>query len=55
MSSLRRTKIFKADPSALEVQICQALVDLELNVADLSAELRPLHISSAKEVRFFYF
>jgi len=30
--------------------VCQALVDLEANVSELKAELRPLQISAAKEV-----
>lgn len=33
-----------------EKLVCQALLDLETNVNELKAELRPLQISAAKEV-----
>ncbi|KAI9246378.1 30S ribosomal protein S7e [Sporodiniella umbellata] len=39
-----------AQPDELELSVAQALVDLESSVADLKKELRPLQISSAKEV-----
>jgi hypothetical protein len=39
-----------ANPSELELQIAQALFDLESSVSDLKAALRPLQFSSAKEV-----
>lgn len=39
-----------ANPSELETNIAQALFDLESQVADLKAALRPLQFSSAKEV-----
>ncbi|KAI5804541.1 ribosomal protein S7e [Geopyxis carbonaria] len=38
-----------ANPSELETNIAQALFDLESQVADLKAALRPLQFSSAKE------
>lgn len=37
-------------PSEIETVVAQALLDLEANVSDLKAELRPLQISAAKEV-----
>jgi small subunit ribosomal protein S7e len=37
-------------PSEIETVVAQALLDLEANVGDLKAELRPLQISAAKEV-----
>ncbi|PVG04084.1 putative 40S ribosomal protein S7 [Serendipita vermifera] len=37
-------------PSELEARIAQALIELESNVPELKAELRPLQISAAKEV-----
>lgn len=39
-----------AQPDELELSVAQALLDLESSVADLKKELRPLQISSAKEV-----
>ena len=43
-------KIAKENPDALEVQVAQALADLELNLADIRADLAPLKIMSAREV-----
>jgi small subunit ribosomal protein S7e len=37
-------------PSDLETRIAQALIELETNVPELKAELRPLQLSTAKEV-----
>ncbi|BGO94842.1 ribosomal protein S7A [Rhodotorula toruloides] len=37
-------------PDATETLVAQALLDLENNVPDLKAELRPLQISAAREV-----
>jgi len=37
-------------PDETEVKVAQALIDLENNVPDLKAELRPLQISAAREV-----
>jgi len=37
-------------PDETEVKVAQALYDLENNVPDLKAELRPLQISAAREV-----
>eukprot|EP00164_Ancoracysta_twista_P000506 GFYU01000676.1.p2 GENE.GFYU01000676.1~~GFYU01000676.1.p2 ORF type:complete len:200 (-),score=75.99 GFYU01000676.1:244-843(-) len=48
-----RSKIIKdqgAEPDSFEESVAQALFDLEVNVADLKAELRDLHITAAKEV-----
>lgn len=39
-----------AKPSELESSIAQALFDLETQVGDLKAALRPLQFSSAREV-----
>merc|ERR1711907_792479 len=39
-----------AEPEPFEVDVAQALCDLEANSNDLKAELRELHIVSAKEV-----
>jgi len=47
-------KIAKSAGSApandIELQVAQALYDLETNVAELKKDLRPLQISTAKEV-----
>ena len=46
-------KVFKANDEALsplEEQIARAFVELEMTSKDLSAELRELHFTSAKEV-----
>ncbi|CAD6920707.1 unnamed protein product [Tilletia caries] len=37
-------------PTETETLVCQALVDLENNVPELRAELRPLQISAASEI-----
>jgi hypothetical protein len=37
-------------PDETEISVAQALIDLENNVPDLKAELRPLQISAAREV-----
>ena len=37
-------------PDKTEIDVAQALIDLENNVPELKAELRPLQISAAKEV-----
>jgi len=37
-------------PDETEIAVAQALIDLENNVPELKAELRPLQISAAKEV-----
>lgn len=37
-------------PDELETSVAQALLDLEANVPELKAELRPLQISAAREV-----
>lgn len=50
------SKIFRTanapsgSPSEIETVVAQALLDLEANVSDLKAELRPLQISAVKEV-----
>ena len=44
-------KIAKNGPAdEIELSVAQALFDLENNVNDLKKELKPLQISSAKEV-----
>lgn len=48
-----RKKIVKepgVKPTELEDQVAQALFDLEVNSADLKAELKDLHFLSAREV-----
>ena len=40
----------KTPPDELETSVAQALIDLENNVPELKAELRPLQISAAREV-----
>ena len=47
---LRSANATRAPPDATELDIAQALVDLEASVPDLKAELRTLQFSSAKEV-----
>lgn len=37
-------------PSELETKLAQALIELESNVPELKSELRPLQISTAREV-----
>lgn len=37
-------------PDETELNVAQAIVDLENNVPELKAELRPLQISAAREV-----
>ena len=39
-----------AEPEPFEIDVAQALCDLEANSNDLKAELRELYITSAKEV-----
>ncbi|KAG0171911.1 40S ribosomal protein [Apophysomyces sp. BC1034] len=51
MASHKITKVAGAKPTdEFELAIAQALVDLENNVPELKKELKPLSISSAKEV-----
>ena len=40
----------RAHPSELETSVANALFELETNIADLKAPLRPLQIHSAREV-----
>lgn len=40
----------RTSPDETELQVAQAILDLENNVPDLKAELRPLQISAAREV-----
>jgi len=40
----------RTTPDELETSVAQALIDLENNVPDIKAELRPLQISAAREV-----
>ena len=52
MASHKITKLAGAKPTdEFELNVAQALVDLENNVADLKKDLRPLSITAAKEVR----
>ncbi|KAL1918118.1 40S ribosomal protein eS7 [Calcarisporiella thermophila] len=44
------TKIAKPAADEIELTVAQALYDLEQNVAELKADLRPLQISAAKEI-----
>jgi small subunit ribosomal protein S7e len=37
-------------PSELETKLAQSFIELENNVPELKAELRPLQISTAKEI-----
>ena len=43
----------RSQPSELEVSIATALYDLESNIPDMKAALRPLQFVSAREVRFY--
>lgn len=47
---LRSANAPTSAPSEIETSVAQALLDLESNVSELTAELRPLQISSVKEV-----
>lgn len=43
-------KILSQEPSELELQIAQSLIDLEANSADMKADLRPLQFKSVREI-----
>ena len=47
---LRTANAPTTPPDELETSVAQALIDLENNVPELKAELRPLQISAAREV-----
>lgn len=47
---LRTANAPQTSPDETETSLAQALVDLENNVPELKAELRPLQISAAREV-----
>ncbi|KAF8529147.1 ribosomal protein S7e [Hysterangium stoloniferum] len=47
---LRTANAPAGPPDDTETSVAQALIDLENNVPDLKAELRPLQISAAREV-----
>lgn len=47
---LRTANAPSTAPDATETSVAQALIDLENNVPELKAELRPLQISAAREV-----
>ncbi|PKI83717.1 ribosomal protein S7 [Malassezia vespertilionis] len=47
---LRTANAPTASPSEVETLVCQALIDLENHVPDLKVELRPLQVSTVKEV-----
>jgi small subunit ribosomal protein S7e len=40
----------KTPPDEVETSVAQALIDLENNVPELKSDLRPLQISSAREL-----
>ncbi|QPG73660.1 Protein component of the small (40S) ribosomal subunit [Brettanomyces nanus] len=44
------SKILNLEPSELELQVAQALSDLEASSPDVKAELAPLKVKSAKEI-----
>ena len=47
---LRTANAPTTPPDETELNVAQAIVDLENNVPELKVELRPLHISAAREV-----
>ena len=47
---LRTANAPHTTPDETEIAVAQALIDLENNVSELKAELRPLQISAVKEV-----
>ncbi|WFC97138.1 ribosomal protein S7 [Malassezia brasiliensis] len=47
---LRTANAPNVPPTETETLVCQALIDLENHVPELKAELRPLQVSSVKEV-----
>jgi len=47
---LRTANAPRTTPDEIELQVAQAILDLETNVPDLKADLRPLQISAAREV-----
>lgn len=47
---LRTANAPTTPPDEIETAVGQALIDLENNVPELKAELRPLQISAAREV-----
>ncbi|KAJ8522986.1 hypothetical protein ONZ45_g493 [Pleurotus djamor] len=47
---LRSANAPSSTPDEIETNVAQALIDLENNVPELKAELRPLQISAAREV-----
>jgi len=47
---LRTANAPTSPPDDTEINVAQALIDLENNVPELKAELRPLQISAAREV-----
>jgi small subunit ribosomal protein S7e len=50
LNKIAATSPSRQNPSELETTIAGALYDLETNTSDLKAALRPLQISSAREV-----
>lgn len=47
---VRSANATRKAPEPIEIDVAQALVDLENSVPELKTELRPLQISAAKEV-----
>ncbi|GMG19591.1 unnamed protein product [[Candida] boidinii] len=43
-------KVLNTEPTELELQVAQSLIDLEANSPDLKADLRPLQFKSIKEI-----
>jgi len=54
MANVARSKIVKPkgsnEPDDFELQVATALFELENNTTELKSELRPLHITAAKEI-----
>ncbi|ODV83940.1 hypothetical protein CANARDRAFT_29657 [[Candida] arabinofermentans NRRL YB-2248] len=44
------SKVLSSEPTELELQVGQALIDLEANSPELKADLRPLQFKSIKEI-----
>ncbi len=51
LNKIAATSPSRQSPSELETSIANALYDLETNIPDMKAALRPLQFVSAREVR----